>query len=70
MNDLIRQMNDEMSSAVENVRQSLVEIRNGRGAGAGTIWRADGLIVTNAHVVRGRHSLKVTLPDHRTLPAR
>jgi S1-C subfamily serine protease len=70
MNDLIRQMNDEMSGAVENVRQSLVEIRNGRGAGAGMIWRADGLIVTNAHVVRGQRGLKVTLPDHRTLPAR
>ncbi len=70
MNNLVQQLNDEISSAVDDVRQSLVEIRNGRGAGAGTIWRADGLIVTNAHVVRGRHSLKVTLPDKRTLPAR
>jgi S1-C subfamily serine protease len=47
-----------------------VQITNGqRGAGAGTIWHADGLIVTNAHVV-GRRSLRVTLPDGRTLPAR
>jgi serine protease Do len=70
MNNLVQQLNDEMSGAVENVRQSLVEIRNGQGAGAGTIWRADGLVVTNAHVVRGRHSLSVTLPDKRTFPAR
>jgi serine protease Do len=71
MNDLIRELNDEMSGAVEDVRRSLVSIHNGHGgAGAGTIWRPDGLIVTNAHVVRGRHGLKVTLPDNRTLPAR
>ncbi len=61
--DLIQQLNNEMSSAVEDVRRSLVEIHNGHGgAGAGTIWRSDGLIITNAHVVRGRRGLKVTLP--------
>jgi serine protease Do len=67
---LLQQLNLEMSAVVENVRCSLVQITNGRrGAGAGTIWHADGLIVTNAHVV-GRRSLRVTLPDGRTLPVR
>ena len=70
MNEWIRELNEEMSGAVEDVRRSLVGIHNGHGAGAGTIWRSDGLIITNAHVVRGRHGLKVTLPDNRTLPAR
>ncbi len=70
MSDLLQQLNLEMSAVVENVRRSLVQITNGRrGAGAGTIWHADGLIVTNAHVV-GRRSLRVTLPDGRTLPVR
>lgn len=70
MSDLLQQLNLEMSAVVENVRCSLVQITNGRrGAGAGTIWHADGLIVTNAHVV-GRRSLRVTLPDGRTLPVR
>ena len=68
--NLVQQLNDEMSGAVEDVRRSLVSIHNGHGAGAGTIWRPDGLIITNAHVVHGRHGLKVTLPDNRTLPAR
>jgi serine protease Do len=67
---VVDQLNNELSGAVEGVRQALVEIRNGHGgAGAGTIWRSDGLILTNAHVV-GRRGLKVTLPDKRTLPAR
>jgi serine protease Do len=70
MSSLWQQLNDEMSSAVGNVRRSLVQINNGRGGvGAGTLWHAAGLIITNAHVA-GRASLKVTLPDGRTLPAR
>jgi serine protease Do len=70
VSDLLQQLNLEMSAVVENVRRSLVQITNGqRGTGAGTIWHADGLIVTNAHVV-GRRSLRATLPDGRTLPVR
>jgi serine protease Do len=39
---------------------SVVEVRAGGGAGAGTIWRADGLIVTNDHVVpSGRAEVKL-----------
>jgi serine protease Do len=71
MSNLWQQLNGEMSTIVDNVRRSLVQITNGRGgAGAGTIWHADGLIITNHHVIAGRSSLKVTLPDGRALPAR
>jgi S1-C subfamily serine protease len=66
-------LNRDMSAVVESVQQSLVRITNGhRGAGAGTIWHPDGLILTNAHVFgHRRHSpLRVTLPDGRTLPTR
>jgi serine protease Do len=70
MSDLLEQLNAEMSATVESVRRSLVQISNGhRGAGAGTIWHPEGLIITNAHVVQ-RPSLKVTLSDGRKLPAR
>jgi serine protease Do len=68
--ELLRQIDLDLSAAVDMARRSLVEISNGhRGQGAGTIWHADGLIVTNAHVVHGK-SPKVTLPDGRTLPAK
>lgn len=71
MSNLWQQLNGDMSTLVANVRRSLVQISNGRGgAGAGTIWHADGLIVTNAHVIAGHNALKITLLDGRTLPAR
>lgn len=71
MSNLWQQLNGDMSALVANVRRSLVQISNGRGgAGAGTIWHADGLIITNAHVIAGHNALKITLPDGRTLPAR
>ena len=68
---MLQQLNVEMAAIAQDVRKSLVQIKNGRrgGAGAGTIWHPDGLILTNAHVVQ-RPSLRVTLPDGRTLPAR
>ena len=69
MNPTLQALNDELADVVTQARQSLVQIHNGRrGAGAGTIWHSDGLILTNAHVA-GRGALRVALPDGRTLPA-
>ena len=68
--NVLQQLNAEMGRVVADARRSLVRITNGReGQGAGTIWSADGLVITNAHVVR-RSSPKVALPDGRTLPAK
>jgi serine protease Do len=70
VSDLLKQLNDELSAVADAAQRALVSISNGRGgAGAGTIWHPDGLILTNAHVVQLR-SPKVTLPDGRELPAR
>ncbi len=64
------QLNAELPPVVDRAQSALVQIRNGgQGFGAGTIWHADGLIVTNAHVIAGRGALRVALPDGRTLPA-
>jgi serine protease Do len=53
----------------EQLSQSVVEVRSdGSGSGAGTIWRAGGVVVTNDHVV-SRDRAAVTLRDGRTLPA-
>lgn len=71
MSEVLRELDIEMGAVVEKVRRSLVQVSNHgqQGAGAGTIWHPDGLIITNAHVVKGR-SPQVTLPDGRELPAR
>ena len=43
---------------------SVVEVRAGSGAGAGTVWRAHGLIVTNDHVVPHERA-EIRLADGR-----
>lgn len=40
------------------------------GLGSGFIISSDGLILTNAHVVKGANSVRVTLTDHRTFKAK
>lgn len=71
MGDFIQQLNDDLAGVVSAVRPALVQITNGRGgAGAGTIWHPDGLIITNAHVVAGPGALEVMLNDGRVFPAR
>lgn len=69
MSSLLNQLNHELAGVVTQTRRSLVRIMNGPGAGAGTIWHSDGLIVTNAHVVGRGGSLRVGLPDGRIFPA-
>jgi len=60
----------DLAAVAERVRQSTVDITvaGGRGNGSGVIWRADGLIITNAHVARGER-MTVTMHDGRACDA-
>ena len=52
-----------LDALVQRVMPSLAIVRGRRwGAGAGIVWREDGLIITNNHVV-GRHAPMVKLQD-------
>jgi serine protease Do len=50
-----------LAEVAARVRESVVEVQiPGHGAGAGVIWRPDGTIITNHHVV-GRQRAQVVL---------
>ena len=63
---------------VEAARESVVQVQSGegRGSGAGVILTAEGLVMTNHHVVAGRSkhgggaSVRVAVRDGRTFDAR
>lgn len=60
---------DAFVATADTLRRSTVQVRGrGPGGGSGVIWRSDGLIITNAHVVRGSQAT-VELWDHRTFDA-
>ncbi len=67
MSNIWQQINDSAAGSVQQVQQSLVQIVSNEGSmGAGIIWKSDGIIITNAHVVMGRNQvrdLQVVLQD-------
>lgn len=67
---MLASLDRELAQLSERVHRSLVRVESGRwGAGAGTIWHPDGLVLTNAHVARhARHAIE--LPDGRRFEAR
>lgn len=56
----------ELTALYRRMLPSVVQITGGNGNGAGTIWHADGLVVTNAHVAGPRDRLRVILHDNRS----
>ena len=54
----------------EKARAAFQQTQGGRGGGLGSgmIYRSDGLILTNAHVVKGAETVAVELSDGRKFP--
>jgi serine protease Do len=62
-------LNAAMTHLAATLQAATVEVRvDGHGNGSGVVWRNDGMIITNSHVVRG-DAADVILADGRRLPA-
>lgn len=61
-----------ITEMVERVTPSVVQVHtSGRGGGAGVIWRENGAVITNYHVVAGgRGPVEVHLTDGRSFEAK
>lgn len=55
----------DIPSIVSNVQPSVVTIFTNGGLGSGVVYSADGLILTNEHVVRGYTDVEVAFADGR-----
>ncbi|PQV62494.1 serine protease Do [Abditibacterium utsteinense] len=60
-----RVLRDKWADAKAQFVQERGGGRSGGGLGSGMIYRSDGLIITNAHVVKGATTVLVTLSDGR-----
>jgi S1-C subfamily serine protease len=67
---VLEQMSDALTSLVQTVQQSVVRVEARRRLPAtGIVWAADGVLVTAHHVIEQEDSIKVGLPDGRTVDA-
>lgn len=63
-------ISDALVELAARTRETVVFVRRGRrAAGSGVIWRSDGIIMTNQHVVAGHGQARVRFSDNRELPA-
>jgi serine protease DegQ len=55
---------------VRDVQPSVVAVLSDQGQGSGVIWDADGIVITNNHVVEGASGLEVAFATGTREPAR
>ncbi|MFN2557296.1 MAG: S1C family serine protease [Nitriliruptorales bacterium] len=60
---------DAIPRIVAEVEPSVVAVLSENGEGSGVIYRSDGTIVTNYHVVAGARRVQIQLADGSSLPA-
>lgn len=65
---VLEELDSTFAGISEQASLGVVSIQSGRGAsGSGFVYRTDGWIVTNDHVVGNADTVQVALPDGRTV---
>ena len=57
-----------VTRVVRRVEPSVVTVLLPRGVGSGVVYREDGIIVTNEHVVRGQDQVQIAFADGQRMP--
>jgi serine protease DegQ len=60
----------DLPALVRRVEPSVVTVLTQSGLGSGIVYKADGTIVTNAHVVAGAQDVTIALADGQQVPAK
>jgi S1-C subfamily serine protease len=70
MNGTASELSDALAQAVEAAAESVVRVEGrARGASSGTVWSADGVVVTAHHTLDRDEDVRVGLPDGRSVEA-
>ena len=67
--DLSDERKSSLADLIESVQAGVVQVTTGSGSGSGFILTADGLVVTNEHVVAGANTVGVWLTNGRRYDA-
>ena len=57
-----------LAEVIERIQEGVVQITAGGGGGSGFVIGADGLVITNEHVVSGESNVNVWLTNGRQIP--
>ena len=60
----------EIPAVVQDVEPSVVAVTVDEGEGSGVIWNAEGIVVTNHHVVEGTNEVEIVFASGRRAEAR